>query len=71
MNWDQVKGQMKQVQGAIKSKWAKLTDDDLQLLGGKKDIFVGKLQERMGIAKDQAERELDAFLNGYEPRPSK
>ena len=62
MNWDQVQGQMKQLGGKIKQKWAKLTDDDLKLLAGKKDEFLGKLQQRYGYAKDEAERELDAFL---------
>ncbi|MFT3709426.1 MAG: CsbD family protein [Archangium sp.] len=62
MNWDLVKGQMKQVGGKLKQKWAKLTDDDLLLLKGKKDEFLGKLQERTGLAKDEAEKQLDALL---------
>lgn len=62
MNWDQVEGRMKQVAGMLKEKWGKLTDDDLLLLKGKKDVFVGKLQERSGLMKDDAEKELDAFL---------
>ena len=62
MNWDQVEGRMKQVGGKLKAKWAKLTDDDLLLLKGKKEVFLGKLQERSGMVKDEAERELDAFL---------
>jgi uncharacterized protein YjbJ (UPF0337 family) len=63
MNWDQVEGQLKQVGGKLKEKWAKLTDDDLLLLKGKKEVFLGKLQERSGLAKDDAERELDTFLS--------
>ncbi len=62
MNWDQIEGQLKQVGGKLKEKWAKLTDDDLLLLKGKKDMFLGKLQERTGLAKDEAEKELDAFI---------
>lgn len=62
MNWDQIEGQLKQVGGKLKEKWAKLTDDDLLLLKGKKDVFLGKLQERTGLAKDEAEKELDAFM---------
>ncbi len=64
MNWDQVKGQAKQVGGKFKEKWAKLTDDDLLLLEGKRDVFMGKLQERTGLAKDDAEKQLDALLAG-------
>ncbi len=71
MNWDQVKGQMKQVGGALKTKWAKLTDDDLTLLDGKKDVFLGKLQERAGMKKEEAEKALDDFLKGIDhPRPA-
>lgn len=62
MNWDQLQGELKQVGGKLKSKWAKLTDDDLLLLKGKKEIFLGKLQERTGMAKEEAERQLDGFL---------
>jgi uncharacterized protein YjbJ (UPF0337 family) len=62
MNWDQLQGELKQVGGKLKSKWAKLTDDDLLLLKGKKEVFLGKLQERTGMAKEEAERQLDGFL---------
>jgi uncharacterized protein YjbJ (UPF0337 family) len=62
MNWDVLKGQWKQMTGKLKAKWGKLTDDDLTLIGGKKDELVGKLQERYGYNKDQAEKEADDFL---------
>ncbi len=62
MNWDVLKGQWKQATGKLKAKWGKLTDDDLTTIGGKKDEFIGKLQERYGFKKDQAEREVDDFL---------
>ncbi len=65
MNWDIIEGKWKQAMGTVKSKWGKLTDDDLQLIGGKKDQLAGKLQERYGWAKDQAEREIDAFTKNY------
>ncbi len=64
MNWDQIEGQWKDLKGQIRSKWAKLTDDDYELIGGKKDRLVGKLQERYGLAKDKAELELDDYING-------
>ena len=62
MNWDKVEGNFKQLGARIKQKWAKFTDDDLQLLSGKKDEFLGKLQEKYGYKKDEAEREVDNFL---------
>ena len=66
MNWDQVHGQVTQVGGQLKQKWAKLTDDDLLLLKGKKEVFLGKLQERTGLMKDDAEKQFDAFLAGID-----
>ena len=61
MNWDQGKGNWKQFQGKVKEKWGKLTDDDLTAVAGRREQLLGKLQERYGYAKEQAERELDAF----------
>ncbi len=65
MNWDQVEGKWKQAVGKIKEKWGKLTDDDLQVIGGKRDQLVGKIQERYGVAKDEAERQVDDFSRTY------
>lgn len=67
MNWEQVQGQMSQVTGKLKEKWAKLTDDDLLLLKGKKDVFLGKLQEASGLAKEEAEKQFDSFLETIDP----
>ncbi|MFO0824003.1 MAG: CsbD family protein [Gemmataceae bacterium] len=62
MNWDQVKGNWKQFTGQVKQKWGKLTDDDLTTAEGKRDELAGKLQEKYGMAKEDAERELDDFV---------
>jgi uncharacterized protein YjbJ (UPF0337 family) len=67
MNWDQIKGNWKQFKG--KEKWGKLTDDDLNIISGKKDQLAGKLQERYGWEKAQAEKELDEFTNSLLERP--
>ncbi len=64
MNWDELQGKWKQFAGQLRSKWAKLTDDDWSLIGSKKDQLVGKLQERYGQHKEQAEREVDDFISG-------
>ena len=61
MNWDQVEGKWKQARGTIKQKWGKLTDDDLDLIAGHRDKLVGKLQERYGIAKEEAEKQADSW----------
>ena len=51
MNWDQVEGQWKGLKGQVRETWAKLTDDDIELIGGKKDRLLGKLQERYGLER--------------------
>lgn len=61
MNWDQIEGNWKQMTGKVKEKWGKLTDDDLTTIAGKREQFAGLLQERYGYAKNEAEKELDAF----------
>ena len=61
MNWDQVAGNWKQFKGSVKEKWGKLTDDDLNIIAGKKDQLIGKLQERYGIAKEEAEKEINSW----------
>lgn len=63
MNWDQVRGNWKQFQGAAKVRWGKLTDDDMTVVEGRRDQLVGKLQERYGYAKQAAEREIDDWLS--------
>jgi uncharacterized protein YjbJ (UPF0337 family) len=65
MNWDQVAGNWKQVKGKVREKWGKLTHDDLDVIAGKRDQLVGRLQERYGYARDEAERQADAFVSGF------
>lgn len=61
MNWDTIQGNWKQVTGQAKQQWGKLTDDDLQVVAGHRDQLAGKLQERYGMAKDEAEKQLKAW----------
>jgi uncharacterized protein YjbJ (UPF0337 family) len=61
MNWDQIEGNWKQVKGKVKEKWGKLTDDELDVLAGKKDQLIGKIQERYGIAKSEAAKQVEDF----------
>lgn len=61
MNKEQMEGNWKQVKGRIKEKWGKLTDDDLTKARGQRDQLIGRIQERYGIAKEEAERQYDAF----------
>ncbi|MGA2335954.1 MAG: CsbD family protein [Terriglobales bacterium] len=59
MNWDQAKGKWKQLKGSVKTKWGKLTDDDLEIIAGQRDLLVGKIQERYGISKDVALKQVE------------
>jgi uncharacterized protein YjbJ (UPF0337 family) len=61
MNWDIIKGKWKQATGSAKAKWGELTDDDLDQVNGERDKLVGKVQEKYGLAKADAEREVDEW----------
>jgi uncharacterized protein YjbJ (UPF0337 family) len=63
MNWDRVEGNWKEFKGKVQQKWGKLTNDDLNVIEGKRSELIGRLQQRYGVAKDQAEREIDTWLN--------
>ena len=63
MNSDTLKGQWKQLKGDVKKQWAKLTDDDLKQIEGHKDKLVGKIQERYGSTREDAERQADDWLD--------
>ncbi len=63
MNTDTIKGDWKQMKGKIKQKWAKLTDDDIQFIEGKRDEASGILQKRYGIARDEAEKQWKEFCD--------
>ena len=64
MNWDRIEGNWQQMKGMIREKWAKLTDQDVESIGGKKDRLFGLLKERYGIEKEKASAELDRWMAG-------
>lgn len=66
MNWEQLEGSWKQLKGTVRQQWAKLTDNDLEYIAGKRDRFVGKLQERHGLSKEEAERKVDEWLRAQQ-----
>jgi uncharacterized protein YjbJ (UPF0337 family) len=61
MNWDQMEGKWKQFKGSARERWGKFTEDDMETLGGRKDQLVGKIQERYGVAREEAERQADEW----------
>lgn len=68
MNWDKIEGNWKQMKGSVKEKWGKLTEQDLITIHGKRDQLIGRLQERYGIVKEEAEKQIKEFLESqHEP----
>ena len=59
MNWDRIEGKWRQMKGEVRTRWGKLTDDDLDKAEGDREKLVGRIQERYGIARDDAERQVD------------
>jgi uncharacterized protein YjbJ (UPF0337 family) len=62
MNWDRIEGNWKTFKGQVRQKWGKLTDDDLDVIEGKRTELSGRLQERYGYAQDEAEKNIDTWL---------
>ena len=61
MNWDRIEGNWKQLKGNVKQQWGKLTDDQLDVIAGKRAPLAGKIQEAYGVSKDEAEKQLADF----------
>lgn len=61
MNWDIVEGNWKQFKGSVKTQWGKLTDDQLDVIAGKREQLAGKVQEVYGVSRDEAEKQVKAF----------
>jgi uncharacterized protein YjbJ (UPF0337 family) len=68
MNRDILKGQWTQLKGKIREQWGKLTDDEIDQMQGNAEMLVGKIQERYGYQREQAEQEVDRWLNSQEQR---
>lgn len=64
MDWNRVEGNWKQAKGKVKEQWGKLTDDDLTFIAGKRDQLEGKIQERYGIQRDIARKQIDEWAAG-------
>lgn len=66
MNSDQMKGKWKQLKGSVKERWGKLTDDDLEVIDGQQEQLVGIIQERYGIAREAAEKQVEEWNDAAE-----
>ncbi|WP_299563803.1 CsbD family protein [uncultured Sulfitobacter sp.] len=65
MNWDKIEGNWKQFKGSAQAKWGELTDDEVDEAAGNREKLVGKIQEKYGVAKDEAERQVDDFAASH------
>ena len=63
MNWDRVEGNWRQLKVKVKEQWGKLTDDQIDQIAGRRERLVGLVQEKYGIERDKAEREVDGWLS--------
>lgn len=70
MNKDIFEGNWKQFKGKAREQWGRLTDDDLDIVAGKRTQLIGKLQERYGIAKDAAEKQVEEFEKRCQSQPA-
>jgi uncharacterized protein YjbJ (UPF0337 family) len=61
MNQDRIQGRWRQLKGKVKEQWGKLTDDDLDVIDGRRDQLLGRIQQRHGLAREDAEREVQAW----------
>ena len=66
INEDIIKGKWEQLKGKAKEKWGELTNDDLDIIEGKRDQLAGKIREKYGRTKEEAEKEIDDWLNGQD-----
>jgi uncharacterized protein YjbJ (UPF0337 family) len=58
MNWDRIEGNWKQFKGNAKQQWGKLTDDQLDVIAGKREALAGQIQESYGVTKDAVETQI-------------
>tara|TARA_R110002020_G_scaffold36894_82_gene111264 strand:- start:13 stop:210 length:198 start_codon:yes stop_codon:yes gene_type:complete len=65
MNWDQIQGQWKQFTGNVQTQWGKLTNDDMDVIEGDRQRLAGKIQERYGVEKEEAENQIDRWLERH------
>ena len=66
MNWDRIEGNWKQLSGKVRQQWGKLTDDDLDVIGGNRTELAGRIQEIYGVSKDEAEKQIESFTGSLD-----
>lgn len=61
--WDRIEGKWKQVKGEVRSRWGELTDDEVAEINGNREKLAGKLQSKYGIAKSEANKQIDDWAD--------
>jgi len=61
MNWDRIEGNWQQLRGKALEQWGKLTDDELDMINGRREALSGRIQELYGISRDEAEKQIESF----------
>ena len=69
MNWDRIEGNWKQLKGTVKEKWGRLTDDDFDVIAGKRDKLVGRIQDAYGCSRDDADKQVANWEQSYKDEP--
>ncbi|MGE0829673.1 MAG: CsbD family protein [Hyphomonadaceae bacterium] len=62
MNWDQIEGKWDQFRGKVQNQWGKLTNSDLERVKGARTELSGRIQERYGVAKEEADQQIENWL---------
>jgi uncharacterized protein YjbJ (UPF0337 family) len=66
VSWDQLKGKWHQIKGSIRAQSGDLTDDEIEQIDGNREIMVGKIQEKYGVAREEAERQLEEWRKSHD-----
>lgn len=62
MSWDQLQSKWPQMRASLRHRWGRLTEDDLDIIAGNRDIFIGRVQERYSISREEARQRIDEWL---------
>ena len=65
MNWDRIEGSWRQLRGKVEEKWGQLTGDRLEVVAGRREQLVGRVQAQYGIARDQAGKQVNPFTASF------
>jgi len=71
MNWDRIEPNWRQLRRKVKERWSRLSDSQIDLIAGKRDRLIGKIQEVYGVTREEADRQIRSWESGLEEPPSR